>query len=108
MLWTNEERTSAGEGGVEELRDNGMESVRGTSESEAERGGGGVSRRTELGELEKREEPTKKESYLMSRDEDLKADTFDCLMLLELQNRLKHVGQEIFDKWSRGTTLLLN
>ncbi len=70
MLWTNEERTSAGEGGVKELRDNGMESVRGTSESEAERGGGGVSRRTELGELEKCEGPTKKDSYLMSRNED--------------------------------------
>lgn len=61
MLWTSEERTSAGEGGVKELRDNGMESVRGTSESEAERGGGGVSRRTELGELEKCEGPTKKD-----------------------------------------------
>lgn len=71
MLWTNEERTSAGEGGVRELRDNGTESVRGTSESEAERGGGGVSRRTELGELEKCEVPTTRgHNYLLNRDED--------------------------------------
>lgn len=75
MLWTNEERTSAGEDGVKVLRDRGMELVNGTSESEAERGGGGVSRRTELGEMEKCEGPTKKgpkNSYLMSRDEKCK------------------------------------
>ncbi len=46
--------------------------------------------------------------WLVKQDILVLADTFDCLMLLELQNRLKHVGQEIINKWSWGTTLLLN